>query len=181
MLHTLMGLELSCSGGNFSGKNADLMLLRNELQSDCSTSVRRTKLLSSRGFDVSCNGGNFSGEITSRMFCLSELHSDPSILVRGRIKLSSSIGFEVSCSGGSFSGLSAARMLPSNELHTDSFNSTGGKKFNSTGLSSFPARVGGSVVCSAISRFTSSRSNCQHPIELPKYGGRHPSRAARLT
>src|SRR5208283_262705 len=151
MLRTLMGLELSCSGGNFSGKKADLMLPRNELQSDCSTSVRRTKLLSSSGFDVNCNGGNFSGETTSRMFWRSELQSE----VSGRTRPSSSIGFEVSCSGGSFSGLSAARMLPSNELHTDSFNSTGGRKFNSARLSSFPARPGGGVVCSAISRFTS--------------------------
>ena len=73
------------------------------------------------------------------MFWVSELHSEPSTPVRGRIRLSSSIGLEVNCSGGSFSGLRADRILPSKELQTDSFSSTGGRKFNSARLSSFPA------------------------------------------
>src|ERR1019366_4262655 len=167
MLRTLMGLELSCSGGSFSGKNAVLILSRSELHSDCSTSEWRSNPLSAIGFEVSSSGGNFSGESTSLIFWVSELQSDPSTPVRGRIRLSSSIGFEVNCSGGSFSGLSASRILPSNELQTDSFSSTGGKKFSSALLSSFPAWFGGTVVCSAISRFTSSRANRQHSGEHP--------------
>src|SRR5664279_5982811 len=167
MLRTLMGLELSCSGGSFSGKNAALMFALSELQSDCSTSVCRSKPLSASGFEVSWSGGNFSGERTSRTFCVSERQSDPSRPVRGSIRPSSSIGLEVNCNGGSFSGLSADRILPSNELQTDSFSSTGGKKFKLALMSSFPAWCGGTVVCSAISRFMSSRSNRQHAGERP--------------
>src|ERR1035438_5552323 len=152
MLRTRMGLELSCSGGSFSGKNAALMLSRSELHRDCSTSEWRSNPLSAIGFDVSCSGGNFSGDNTSRIFWVSELHSDPSTPVRGRIRLSSSIGLEVNCSGGSFSGLSASRILPSNEVQTDSLSSPGGKKFKSARQLSFPAWLGGTVVCSAISR-----------------------------
>src|SRR5664279_1209436 len=163
MLRTLMGLELSCSGGSFSGKNAFLMLARSELHSDCSTSVCRSKPLSASGFDVSWSGGNFSGDRTSRTFCVSERQSDPSRPVRGRIRPSSSIGLEVNCSGGSFSGLSAARILPSNECQTDSFSSDGGKKFSSARLSSFPTWSGETLDCSAINRSTSSGYNRQYP------------------
>src|ERR1017187_4489899 len=119
MLRTLMGLELSCSGGSFSGKNAVLILSRRELHSDCSTSEWRSNPLSVIGFEVSCSGGSFSGDKKSLTFWLSDCHNEPSTLVRGRIRPSSSIGLEVNCSGGSFSGLSAPRILPSNELQTD--------------------------------------------------------------
>src|SRR5450755_756164 len=161
MLRTLTGLELSCSGGSFSGKNAFLRLARSELHSDCSTSVCRSKPLSASGFEVSWSGGSFSGDRTSRTFCVSERQSDPSRLVRG--SSSSAIGLEVNCSGGNFSGLSAARILPSNECQTDSFSSDGGKKFSSVRLSSFPTWSGETLDCSAINRSTSSRSNRQYP------------------
>src|ERR1019366_6363598 len=127
----------------------------------------RSNPLSAIGFDVNWSGGNFSGDKTSLIFWVSDCHSDPSTPVRGRIRLSSSIGLEVNCRGGNFSGLRTSRILPSNECQTDSFSSTGGKKFSSSRLSSFPAWFGGTVVCSAISRFTSSISNRQHSGEHP--------------
>src|SRR5215469_5379746 len=153
MLFTRIGLELTWSGGSFSGKKANLMFSRSELNSERSASVRRRIRLSSIGFEVSCRGGRFSGDRVSRRLRLSDCHSDSS----GSIRPGSSTGLEVSCNGGSFSGFQKERRFSDNDCQTDWPSSGGGKKLRS--CAGGASRTGGRVLCSAISSIESSGSN----------------------
>src|SRR5215469_5569967 len=76
MLFTRIGLELTWSGGSFSGKKANLMFSRSELNRERSASVRRRIRLSSTGLEVSCNGGSFSGFQKERRFSDNDCQTD---------------------------------------------------------------------------------------------------------
>ena len=145
-----MGFELTCSGGSFSGKNVDLMLSRNELQSDCSTSVAPDQNHCPQSASTSVAAAAISPAKTSLTFCASELQSESSMPVCGRIKLSSSIGFEVNCSGGSFSGCRASRILLSKRAPDGLVQFSWRQEVQACPSEfSFPG-LAGSVVCSAI-------------------------------